>query len=359
MRRALELAMQGKGKTSPNPMVGAVIARQGRIAAEGHHRFAGGDHAEIVALKKLKKGDARRATLYVTMEPCCLHGKTPPCVPRVVEAGISRVVVGARDPNPQINGRGIQWLREAGVEVIEGVLHDDCVALNLPFQKFITQGRPYVTLKVALSLDGKIATAAGQSRWISNALSRQYVHQLRQEVDAVLVGAGTLRQDDPLLTNRLGGANRKQPMVVIVDNTLEIPSSRRLFKVRGRKLVFATTWMSPEENRRNLIREGAEVWPLDADLTGRVDLNALLKVLGEKGVTHLLVEGGGGIFSSFISGRLVDRVVAFLAPKLLGGQALDWLPEIHVRNLEEAMELENISVRTLGDNVLVEGSLKN
>lgn len=363
MRRAMALALQARGRTSPNPIVGAVIARQGRILAEGFHRQAGADHAEVIALKKLKKNQARGATLYVTMEPCCLYGKTPPCVPMVVESGIGRVVVGARDPNPQINGRGIQWLKEAGVEVIEGILQDDCAGLNKPFEKYITKKIPYVTLKAALSLDGKIATATGESKWISNTLSRQYVHELRAEVDAILVGAGTLKQDDPLLTVRLGsaarnGAPRKQPMVVVVDNKLEVPLPRQIFKAKNRRVIFATTWMSPEENRRALIRQGAEVWPLNADLTGRVDLRDLLRALGEKGITHLLVEGGGGIFSSFISQRLVDRLLIFLAPKLLGGQAIDWLPEINVRKIQESLELGKISVKMLGNNILVEGELK-
>lgn len=358
MRRAIALALHGKGRTSPNPMVGAVVVRKGRILSEGFHKKAGGDHAEIAALKKLKKGAAAGATLYVTMEPCCLYGKTPPCVPQVVEAGIKRVVIGSRDPNPQIHGKGVQWLKEAGVEVIEGVLQEECAAINKPFQKFITTQMPYVTLKAALSLDGKIATRERESKWISNTLSRQYVHQLRSEVDAILVGGGTLRLDDPLLTVRLTNShNGRQPMVVIVDRTLEIPPARQIFKAAGRPIVFATTWFSPEERRRALIKQGAQVWPLEADLAGRVDLKTLLRTLAQKNVMHLLVEGGGGIFSSFISQRLADRVVACIAPKLLGGSALDWLPELSVRKLEEACALTQISVKMLGDNVVIEGEL--
>lgn len=358
MGRAIELALQGKGKTSPNPIVGAVIVHQGRLLAEGFHRKAGADHAEIAAIKKLKKGGAKGATLYVTMEPCCLYGKTPPCVPMVVEAGIKRVVIGSRDPNPEIHGKGVAWLKEAGLEVIEGVMYQECENLNRPFRKYITTQMPYVTLKVALSLDGKIATAERESKWISNTLSREYVHALRSEVDAILIGGGTLRYDDPLLTIRhVATPNGRQPMVVVVDRRLEIPPKRNLFKVRQRPIVFATTWMSPEERRRALIKQGAEVWPFDADLTGRVDLKALLKKLAQKNVMHLLVEGGGGIFSSFISQRLADKVVACIAPKLLGGQALDWLPEFSIRKMEEAYSLTHLSVKTLGDNVVIEGEL--
>lgn len=359
MSKAVELALKAKGRTSPNPIVGAVIARYGRIIAEGYHRKAGDDHAEIVALKKLPKAKVKGATLYVTMEPCSHWGKTPPCVPKIVESGIGRVVIGHRDPNPQIHGQGIRWLKEAGIEVIEDVLGDACAKLNRPFEKWITSKLPYVTLKAALSLDGKIATASGESQWITNALSRQYAHQLRNEVDCILIGAGTLRRDDPHLTVRLNhGGNNHQPMVVVLDARLDAPLKRKIFQVKERKVVFATTWNSPEEKRRALMNCGAEVWALNADLTGRVDLKELLKMLAEKQVTHLLVEGGGGVFSSFISEHLVDRIVAILAPKLLGGQAIDWLPEMNIRNLEDALELDKISVKTLGDNVLIEGEMK-
>ncbi|OGQ04812.1 MAG: riboflavin biosynthesis protein RibD [Deltaproteobacteria bacterium RIFCSPLOWO2_01_44_7] len=359
MARAIELALKAKGQTSPNPIVGVIITRQGRVLSEGFHRKAGQDHAEIIALKKLEKNEANGSTMYVTMEPCSHHGKTPPCAPRIVEAGIQRVVIGCRDANPQVNGQGIRWLKDAGVEVIEGVMHDACIHLNLPFQKFITTKLPFVTLKVAMSLDGKIATATGESHWISNTLSRQYVHQLRDQVDAILIGAGTLKRDDPLLTVRLPRKkSEKQPLVVIVDASLESPTTRQLFKVKGRQVVLATTQLVSSEKKKIFTDLGAEVLTLPADLTGRVDLRELLRALGKKGVTHLLVEGGSSIFSAFISEKLVDHLVCFLAPKILGGQALDWLPEINIRNLKDALELDNLSVKTLGDNVLIEGELK-
>lgn len=358
MRRALDLALKARGRTSPNPMVGAVLVRKGRILAEGYHRKAGADHAEMAALKKLKRGQARGATLYVTMEPCSLYGKTPPCVPQVVESGIKRVVAGSRDPNPEVNGKGLRWLKEAGIEVMEGVLEGECETINRPFRKFITTGLPYVTLKAALSLDGKIATQERESKWISNTLSRQYAHALRSEADAILIGGGTLRYDNPLLTVRhLPSPNGRQPIVVVVDRNLEIPPGRNLFRARERAVIFATTWHSPEKNRRQLIKEGAQVWVFDADLAGRVDLKTLLRRLAQKNVMHLLVEGGGGIFSSFIAERLADRVVACIAPKLLGGRALDWLPEFSIRKMEEAYSLTRVSFRPLGDNVVIEGDL--
>lgn len=359
MRRALELALQGRGKTSPNPMVGCVIAKQGRILAEGLHRKAGTDHAEIVALKKLSQSEMEGATLYVTMEPCSIQGKTPPCAPRLIRSGIQRVVVGARDPNPKVNGGGLALLKKGGIEVIEGILHQECATLNKPFEKFITQKMPYVTLKVALSLDGKVATSSGDSKWLSNKASRHYVHQLRGEVDAILVGGGTLRQDDPLLTVRLPHQkNRRQPTVVIVDTTLELPTKRKLFERDGRRIIVATTPHAAASTKRLLEKKGAEIWNFDADLTGRIDLKSLLRRLGEEGMTHLLVEGGASIFSSFIGQRMVDRVIAFLTPKLLGGQALDWLPDLHIKKMKEAFELKNVAVKTFGNDILLQGELK-
>ena len=334
MKQALELALKAKGQTSPNPMVGAVIVRKGRVIAEGFHKKAGTDHAEIIALKNLKKTKARGATLYVTMEPCSIYGKTPPCVPAIVQAGIKRVVVGARDPNPKVNGRGIRWLKKSGIEVIEGVLREECEAINRPFQKWVTTGLPYVTLKVAMSLDGKIATAKGESKWITNDLSREYVHELRSEVDAILIGSRTLKKDDPLLSVRYGKSkNGKQPMAVVVGSRPKGIGSLKIFGAKNRDVFFASNGGGP------------------------VDLKSLLKKLAKQNITHVLVEGGGAIFSSFIAKRLADRVVACIAPKLLGGQSLDWLPQLSIQNLRNRHQLKNISIQQLGDNVVIEGDL--
>lgn len=359
MQRAIELAKQGRGRTSPNPMVGCVIAHQGRIVAEGYHRKAGTDHAEIAALKKLRKADIPGATLYVTMEPCSIDNRTPACVPQVIASGIRRVVVGARDPNPKVNGNGIRLLKEGQIEVIEGVMGDECAKMNRPFEKWIQKRIPYVTLKAALSLDGKIAAGSGDSKWITGAMSRQAVQHLRDEVDAILIGSGTLKQDDPLLTVRLSDTtSRKQPIVVVVDKNLEsVPDQRKLFDVPGRQVIVATTSAASAEKQAALRSRGITVWTLDVDLAGRVDLENLLKALGEIEVTHLLVEGGSGIFSSFVAEKRCDRLFLFLAPKLLGGHGFDWLSNLRVETMQEALPLRFLRVEPLGGDLFIEAEM--
>lgn len=360
MQQAIELAKQAKGRTSPNPMVGCVIANRGQIVSSGYHRKAGADHAEIAALKKLLKSETLGATMYLTMEPCSIENRTLACAPQVIASGIRRVVVGARDPNPKVNGNGIRMLQEAGIEVIEGVMEDECAKMNRAFEKYIRHQIPYVTLKTGLSLDGKIATHTGDSRWITNTMSRQYVQHLRDEVDAILIGSGTLRQDDPLLNVRLPELKtKKQPIVVVVDKNLEsIPDQRRLFEVPGRQVIVATTHAATKQRQEALRKRGSQVWPFDADLAGRVDLKSLLKALAEIEVTHLLVEGGSSLFSSFVAQKLCDRLMIFLAPKLLGGRGFDWLSEIKIDTIKEAIELEIVSVKQLGNDILIEGTLK-
>ncbi len=240
MARAVELARKGYGTTSPNPMVGAVVVKSGRVVGEGYHRRAGTPHAERHALRQAGTR-ARGATLYVTLEPCCHQGRTPPCVDAIVDARISRVVVGTRDPNPLVNGRGITALKRAGIAVSTGVRRDDCQALNRPYEKLITQGTPYVILKAALSLDGKIATAAGASQWITSSATRRYVHELRRGVDAVMIGAGTLTCDDPALTARRGGTCVKIPHAIVLDETLASPDDAQLFSRAPGTLTVATT----------------------------------------------------------------------------------------------------------------------
>lgn len=335
IQRAIDLALKAKGQTSPNPIVGAVIVKNNKIIAEGFHEKAGRDHAEIVALKKLRKGQAKGATLYVTLEPCCHKEKrTPPCVAAILAAGFRRVVVGTLDPNPKVSGKGNRYLRKGGVFVTTGVLEKECRNLNFAYNKWIKTGFPFVTLKVASTLDGKIADASGNSKWITGEKSRKFVHQMRSEVDAILIGAGTARKDNPLLNVRLPRYKGRQPMAVVVTGKKSLPKNLKLFKVKNRIVLV-------EQNKK-----------------GHVDLKALLKKLGQTGITHLMVEGGGAIFSSFLKEKLADRLCLFLAAKLLGGQALDWFPKSNIRNLKDALELDTISVKTLGDDVLIEGSLK-
>lgn len=326
MARAIELAQRGRGQTSPNPIVGAVIVKNNRIVAEGFHKKAGTDHAEIVALKKLPPAGAGGAALYVTLEPCCHKDKrTPPCVDRILSAGIQKVVIGARDPNPKVCGEGIRRLRRGGAKVVAGVLQEECRGLNKPYEKWITTGLPYVTLKVASTLDGKIATASGKSKWITNKKSRAIVHRLRAEVDAILVGAETVRRDDPLLTVRIPRYHGRQPMAVVIAGKKSLPNNRKLFKVKGRKVLV-------ERNKK-----------------GRVDLKKLLEKLGRMGITHLLVEGGGDIFSQFIRQKRADHFMIFIAPKKFGPSGKGWL--------SGELVLKNVSQTVLGSDLLLEAEV--
>lgn len=356
MRWAIALALEGQGHTSPNPMVGSVIVKGGRIVGEGYHRRAGTAHAEVHALRQAGRR-ACGADLYVTLEPCCYHGRTPPCVPAIVEAGIRRVIVGTRDPNPRIDGRGIRELRAAGVRVVEGVLEESCRRLNEPYNKFIVQGVPFVTAKVALSLDGKIATASGDARWITNEECRRHVHALRAQIDAVCVGAGTVRADDPRLTVRIPRWHGGQPKAVVVDERLSFPRTARLAR-RGRgQLIAVTTERAPRAMRQFLERRGHHVLICRADGDGRVSLPRMLKELGTMGISSLLVEGGGELFAEFFRRKLVDRVVACIAPKLIGGEGRDFLPGITLSSLKRAMALHEVQVQIFGDNVVIEGKV--
>jgi diaminohydroxyphosphoribosylaminopyrimidine deaminase/5-amino-6-(5-phosphoribosylamino)uracil reductase len=316
MQRALSLARRGLGKTSPNPVVGAVLVRNGRIIGKGYHKRAGGPHAEVFALRGV---NARGATLYVTMEPCCTWGKTPPCTDAIIAAGVKRVVVAALDPNPKHDGHGLKVLRRAGIRVDAGLLADDATRMNESFNKWITTGLPFVIAKAAMSLDGKIATRTGDSKWITSETARKEAHKLRARVDAIMVGANTVIRDDPQLTMRHGIRGR-QPWRVVVDARGRCPRSASLFtdKLRRRTIVLTTT-RSPARWRRYLALLGIAV------VTGRakngwVDLNGVLRALGKMNVTSVLVEGGGELLGSLFDQRLIDKVSLFYAPLVIGGR---------------------------------------
>ncbi|HEV8716317.1 MAG TPA: bifunctional diaminohydroxyphosphoribosylaminopyrimidine deaminase/5-amino-6-(5-phosphoribosylamino)uracil reductase RibD, partial [Candidatus Binatia bacterium] len=316
MQRALDLAAKALGRTSPNPAVGAVIVRNGRVIGEGFHRRAGLPHAEIEALRRMK-GSARGATLYVNLEPCSHYGRTPPCAEAVVAAGLKRVVIGMVDPNPLVRGRGLRRLRQAGIEVKTGVLKDKCERLNEDFAVFIRTGLPLVTLKLAASLDGRIATASGDSKWISGELSRRLVHELRNRVDAVLIGAETVRADDPQLTCRVRGG--RDPLRVILDGRLTISPQARVCTQRStaRTLVVTAEENRQSEKRAVLESQGVEVLCLPGEQQ-RVRLRPLLAELGKRGIKHVLIEGGGQVAAAAFSEGVVDKVLFFYGPKLLG-----------------------------------------
>jgi diaminohydroxyphosphoribosylaminopyrimidine deaminase/5-amino-6-(5-phosphoribosylamino)uracil reductase len=348
MRLALGEAAKGQGRTSPNPVVGAVVVKGGRVLARGHHARAGGPHAEVVALRAAG-GRARGADLYTTLEPCDHFGKTPPCSLAIVEAGVRRVFVGSRDPNPKVNGRGIGRLRRAGVEVVTDVLRDACDRLNAPWFHFITAGRPWVTVKAAITLDGRIATRTGDSRWVTGEESRAEVHRLRDRVDAVLVGAGTARADDPLLTTRPPRGRGRDPVRVVLDSRLRLPRSLRLFHPES----AAPTLVAHVADRSPRLGPGVEGLRCAAK-GGRVDLVDLLARLAARGVAHLLVEGGGEVHRSFLEAGLADEVLLFVAPKLLGG-GVPWLPGEGPERMAAALRLAEVEVRRAGEDLVVRG----
>jgi diaminohydroxyphosphoribosylaminopyrimidine deaminase/5-amino-6-(5-phosphoribosylamino)uracil reductase len=354
MQRAIELALRGRGRTSPNPIVGAVVVKGGRVVGEGFHARAGGPHAEVGALRKAG-AKARGADMYVTLEPCCHEGRTPPCVDAIVGAGVKRVFVGSRDPNPLVDGRGIKALRKSGVEVKVGTLREECRSINEAYNKFAMSGMPFVTAKAALTLDGKIATASGSSKWITNAKCREFVHTLRAQSDAVLVGGGTIRKDDPRLTARTKGSRGKDPVAVVVDESLDIPRGARIFERRAGELVFITTERAEDWRIKRIESLGYEVIVLKSNRQGMVDAAAVLKVLGERGVVSVLVEGGGHTFASFARGRAIDRIVACIAPKLVGGEGLDFLPGVKTATIDDAVTITGVNFKSFGDNAVIEG----
>jgi diaminohydroxyphosphoribosylaminopyrimidine deaminase / 5-amino-6-(5-phosphoribosylamino)uracil reductase len=350
MGLALQEAAKGLGRTHPNPAVGAVVARGSRVLGLGHHRRAGGPHAEVEAIGRAGK-EARGADLYVTLEPCNHQGRTPPCTDAILEAGIARVFVGSIDPNPLVKGRGVRRLRAAGLTVQTGILREACDAANEMWFKFITRRLPWVVLKAAVTLDGKLATAAGDSRWVSGPQSRAMAHALRDELDAILVGVGTALADDPRLTAR--GPGQRDPVRVVVDSTARLPPRARLLRQRSpAPTLVACTQRAPHARVKALERAGAEIvrcQPRD----GRVDLKDLLERLAGRGLTSVLVEGGARIHGSFLSRGLWDELYLFIAPKLAGGDAPSWAGFAGPRRMGEGAPARIVDSSRVGDDLLV------
>lgn len=351
MREAIALAKKGVGRTSPNPAVGAVIVKGGKVIGKGFHRKAGLPHAEIEAIASVK-GSLKGAALYVTLEPCCHFGKTPPCTEAVLASGIKKVVIGMKDPNPRVSGKGVKRLSEEGVEVISGVLEDECRALNGPFIKYMRTGVPFVTLKLASTLDGKIATASGESKWITGEASRKLVHKLRVAADAVMVGSGTVIKDDPELNVRHGVKGRN-PVKVVLDSTFKIPLTAKVFKNGGRLIVFTSKDASATKIKK-ATSLGAEVIAVPKK-NGALDINRVLKELGRREITSVLVEGGGRLAASLIREQAVDKVMIFIAPMILGADGLPSVAGLGIDKLNKAFRLERTSFRKSGDDILIEG----
>ncbi|MBA4393541.1 MAG: bifunctional diaminohydroxyphosphoribosylaminopyrimidine deaminase/5-amino-6-(5-phosphoribosylamino)uracil reductase RibD [Desulfobacca sp.] len=352
VKQTLLLARKGLGRTSPNPMVGAVVVRKGVVVGQGFHQKAGGPHAERIALDQAGE-KARGATLYLNLEPCNHFGRTPPCAQFILEKGIKKVVFGMTDPNPTVQGRGAEWLRTHGIEVVQGVLEQDCRRLNEVFIKWITTGLPFVILKAAASLDGRIATRTGDSKWISNDRSRRLVHQMRNQVDGVLVGIGTIVKDDPSLTVRLPKGKIKDPLRIIIDPCLRISKKAQILD-DPKKTLIVSGHLVPIHRKKALESMGVEILSLP-EQEGRVSIQALLAALGRRGITSLLVEGGAGIFGSFLMERQVDKLVLFFAPCLIGGQkAKGMIGGSGVTTVAEALRFKEMKVKPWAGDILVE-----
>ncbi len=353
MERAIELAKKARGFTNPNPLVGAVIVKNGRIIGEGYHRCFGQLHAERNAIASLKE-DAKGADIYVTLEPCCHYGKTPPCTEAIIRQGIGRVIIGSRDPNPKVCGKGAEILREAGIEVIEDFMKEECDELNPVFFHYITTGLPYVTMKYAMTADGKIATRTGKSQWISNEKSRDYVHRMRHESMAIMAGIGTVLADDPMLNVRIEGL--KSPIRIVCDSHLRIPVDCRICKTAKeyRSIIVCTEENEKAEKLREM---GLEVLKV-REKEGEIDLRELMEKLGAMGIDSILLEGGAVLNDSALRAGIVQQLFVFIGPKIFGGkEARSPVEGKGIELVDEAVELELKDVQRLGGDIMLRYSV--
>jgi diaminohydroxyphosphoribosylaminopyrimidine deaminase/5-amino-6-(5-phosphoribosylamino)uracil reductase len=357
MAIALRLALKAAGRTSPNPMVGAVVVRNGRVVARGWHRKAGEPHAEAIALAKAGAA-AKGATLYVTLEPCSHTNKrTPPCSPLVIQSGVKRVVIAMIDPNPRVSGNGVRVIRKAGIEVITGILEREAQQLNEAFIKHVTKKVPFVTLKIAQTLDGKIATATGESKWITGEEARREGHRLRNRHDAILVGINTVLKDDPSLTTRI--PEGRDPVRVIVDSRLRIPLTAKVLTQRSTAgTIIATLARAPMAKVAKVRAAGAEVLFVKND-RGRVDLRDLMRQLGKVDIMSVLLEGGAEVHAAALKAGIVDKVVIFIAPMLMTGKdSLCSIGGLSPKKLAQSIQLRDIVLRQVGKDIMVEGYVK-
>jgi len=350
MQRALALAGRGIGRTSPNPMVGCVVVRDGHVIAEGYHERAGEPHAEVNAISAA--GDISGATLYVTLEPCCHYGKTPPCTDLIIKHKPARVVVAMHDPNPKVSGEGIFRLRNAGIQVDVGVMENEARRLNEAFCKYITTAMPFVIAKCGMSLDGKIATRTGDSRWVTCETSRKLVHELRNQVDAILVGSRTVMLDDPSLTTRVEHDKTKDPVRIILDAGNYLDISARVFHIDS----DAPTWVAVPDDRTF---EGADFVLRIPPGDGGLDMRLLMRELAAREVTSVLIEGGGTTLASAFNAGVVDKVMFFVAPKIVGGRdAVTAVEGEGAARMNDALPLENMHATPVGEDILIEAYVK-
>jgi diaminohydroxyphosphoribosylaminopyrimidine deaminase/5-amino-6-(5-phosphoribosylamino)uracil reductase len=355
MQMALTLAQKGQGFTSPNPMVGAVVVKDGQVVGSGYHHAAGKPHAEVNAIDDA--GDAASgATIYVNLEPCNHTGRTPPCTHKITQAGIRRVVVAMTDPNPDVTGGGIDYLKAHGLQVTLGVCQEKALRLNEAFIKFISTQRPFVILKCAATLDGRIATRSGDSKWITNEQSRSFVHHLRHSVDGILVGINTVKADNPSLTTRLDNGAGMDPVRIILDTHLSIPAAARILRLDSDSdtVLVAGKKVNPQK-RAAVEKNGVRV--IEAPLTdNRIDMVTLMDQLGAMGITSLLIEGGGRVIASALNSGIVDKVVFFYAPKILGGDdGISICRGEGPASMKDCIAVKDISVQRFGDDVMIEG----
>jgi diaminohydroxyphosphoribosylaminopyrimidine deaminase/5-amino-6-(5-phosphoribosylamino)uracil reductase len=354
MKLAIALARKGRGHVSPNPMVGAVIVKNGRIIGRGYHQRFGGNHAEISALKNAAE-DVAGSTLYVTLEPCCHEGKTPPCTDSIAKHKIARVVIGTIDSNPLVSCRGINYLQSCGIEVKTGVLENDCRKLNEMFFYYMETGLPFITIKYAQTLDGRIATATGESQWISSEASLKFTHQLRAAHDAILVGAGTVIEDNPELTVRL--VRGRNPLRVIVDSELKISRQAKVFQnVSKAPTLIATIKNEDNPQFQNIAGSGVELVTIGADDKGNIDLKKLFKILAGRKISSILIEGGAQIITSVLKNNLANRLVTIIAPKIIGS-GIEAVGDLNIRNLEAAKKLSIQKISRRGDDIIIDSRL--
>jgi len=352
MKQALRLAKKGEGRVSPNPMVGAVLVKKGKIITTGYHKYFGGPHAEVEAIEKAK-GKARDATLYVSLEPCNYYGKTPPCTEKIIEVGIRKVVAATLDPTSRT---GLKYLAQHGIETDVGLCKEEAERINEAFFKYIREKIPFVTVKAAASLDGKIATSKGESKWITSEEARRFSHRLRDKVDAILVGVNTIIRDDPSL---LPSPFKERFIRIVLDSKLRIPSNARVLdsQEKAATLIFATSQASKEKLNK-LRKKGIRIVIIDEE-KGRLNLEEVLKKLGELEITNLLVEGGGEVIASFFEKKKVDKLFLFLAPRIIGGKrAPGWIGGKGISSLRETPYVKVDSIRKINEDLLLEGHMR-
>lgn len=356
MKKALKLAEKGIGKVNPNPLVGAVIVKDNRIIGEGYHEYYGGPHAEVNAIRNSTES-LEGATIYVTLEPCHHYGKTPPCVDAIIKNKFSKVIIGQVDPNPLVAGKSIEKLKENGIEVHTGILEEECKKLNEVFNKYILSNEPYVVLKAAMSLDGKIATSKGESMWITGEEAREDGHKLRNKLSSIMVGVNTVIKDNPSLTCRV--PHGRNPIRIIVDSNLKIPLVSKVLEINKDSRCLIATTNKASQDKINLLKDkGAEVLILP-EKNEKVDIRNLIKELGKLKIDSVLLEGGGTLNFSFLQEKLVNKVQFYIAPKIIGGELSKTPVEgMGIKSLKDAFKITEISTRFLGEDIFIEGYLR-